>query len=80
VEDRLEEGDPIQGILRAAQESRCHLIVMATRGLSGPERSLLGSVAEQIVRKAPCPVLAVRSPQPAPPAVEPRPGGTTDAG
>jgi nucleotide-binding universal stress UspA family protein len=62
VEYRLDEGDPVQEILRAAQETRCQLIVMGTHGRTGLERRLLGSVAEQVVRRAPCPVLAVKSP------------------
>jgi nucleotide-binding universal stress UspA family protein len=81
VEYRLDEGDPAQEILRAAQETRCHLIVIGTQGRTGLERSLLGSVAEHVVRKAACPVLAVRSPQPeATPVVELRPGDTVDGG
>jgi nucleotide-binding universal stress UspA family protein len=81
VEYRLDEGVPAQEILRAAQETRCHLIVMGTQGRTGMERSLLGSVAEQVVRKAACPVLAVRSPRPgATPVVEARPGDTVGAG
>jgi nucleotide-binding universal stress UspA family protein len=81
VEYRLDEGDPAQAILRAAQETRCHLIVMGTQGRTGLELSLLGSVAEQVVRSAPCPALAVKSPLPgAPPVAESRPGDTVGAG
>jgi nucleotide-binding universal stress UspA family protein len=63
VEHLLEEGDPATAILQVAQERRCELIVMGTHGRTGLGRLLMGSVAEQIVRKAPCPVLTARLPQ-----------------
>jgi nucleotide-binding universal stress UspA family protein len=63
VEHLLEEGDPATAILQVAQERRCELIAMGTHGRTGLGRLLMGSVAEQIVRKAPCPVLTVRLPQ-----------------
>jgi universal stress protein A len=62
VEHRLEEGDPITEILRTAQESKCDLIVMGTHGRTGLAHLLMGSVAEQVVRKATCPVLVVKTP------------------
>jgi len=64
VERLLEEGDPATAILQVAQERRCDLIVLGTHGRRGLGRMLLGSVAEQVVRKAPCPVLTVRAPLP----------------
>jgi nucleotide-binding universal stress UspA family protein len=45
----------------AARELRADLIAMGTHGLTGVRRLLLGSVAEQVVRHAPCPVVTVRS-------------------
>jgi nucleotide-binding universal stress UspA family protein len=45
----------------AARELRADLIAMGTHGLSGVRRLLLGSVAEHVVRHAPCPVMTVRS-------------------
>ncbi len=63
VEHLLEEGDPATAILQVAQERRCELIVMGTHGRTGLGRLLMGSVAEQVVRNAPCPVLTVRLPQ-----------------
>jgi len=57
---RLEEGDPAKEILRAASEVQCDLIVVGTHGRTGVGRLLMGSVAEQVIRKAPCPVLAVK--------------------
>ncbi len=76
VERLLEEGDPTTAILQVAQERRCELIVMGTHGRTGLGRLLMGSVAEQIVRKAPCPVLTVRLPQALVPPSEP-PGPAT---
>jgi universal stress protein A len=53
-------GDPAGGILRIARRSAADLIVMATHGRRGFSRVLLGSVAEMVLREAPCPVLSVR--------------------
>jgi nucleotide-binding universal stress UspA family protein len=64
VESRVAEGDPTQEILRVAQEANCDLIVMGTHGWTGLGRFLMGSVAEGVVRKAPCPVLTVKMPMP----------------
>jgi nucleotide-binding universal stress UspA family protein len=61
VEQRLEEGDPAAGILRVAQECHCDRIVMGTHGRTGLSRLLMGSVADQIVHNAPCPVLMVKA-------------------
>jgi nucleotide-binding universal stress UspA family protein len=63
VEHRLAEGDAAAEILRLAAETACDMIVLGTHGRTGMERLLMGSVAEQIVRKAPCPVLTVKAPQ-----------------
>ena len=49
-------------IIRYAQENEIDLIVMGTHGRGAVNHMLLGSVAEKVVRKAPCPVLTVRSP------------------
>jgi nucleotide-binding universal stress UspA family protein len=62
AEFRFEEGEPADVILRVAKESDCDLIVMGTHGRGPVTRFLLGSVAEFVVRKAPCPVLTVRAP------------------
>jgi nucleotide-binding universal stress UspA family protein len=63
VEHLLEEGDPATAILQVAQERQCDLIVLGSHGRTGLGRLLLGSVAEQVVRKASCPVLTVKTPQ-----------------
>ena len=59
---RLVEGSPATEILRVAQLSCADLIVMGTHGRRGLNRLLMGSVAEEVVRKATCPVLTVRMP------------------
>jgi nucleotide-binding universal stress UspA family protein len=64
VEHRLEEGDAAVQILRVAQETGCNLIVLGTHGRTGLGRLLMGSVAEQVLRMASCPVLTVRAPFP----------------
>jgi nucleotide-binding universal stress UspA family protein len=53
-------GTPFLEIVRYAKESAIDLIVIGTHGRSGLAHVLLGSTAEKIVRKAPCPVLTVR--------------------
>ena len=58
----LEEGEPAQVILGVASEQSCDLIVLGTHGRTGLRRALMGSVAEQVVRQAPCPVLTVSVP------------------
>jgi nucleotide-binding universal stress UspA family protein len=62
------EGNPATAILRAARDNGCDLIVMGTHGRTGLTRFLMGSVAEEVVRKARCPVLTVKgglAPEPA---------------
>ena len=60
---RLEVGAPFAEIVRAAEEEGADLIVMGTHGRSGLNRLLLGSVAERVIRLAPCPVVTVRQKQ-----------------
>jgi len=64
MERRLEQGDATTEILRVAREESADLIVMGTHGRTGLGRLLMGSVAEQVMRRAPCPVLTVKSPVP----------------
>jgi nucleotide-binding universal stress UspA family protein len=58
----LAEGVPFDQILRTAERLQCDLIVMATHGHTGLAHAVIGSVAENVVRRAPCPVLTVRPP------------------
>lgn len=55
-------GNPADLVNRAAAELQADSIVMATHGRKGVARLLLGSVAEKVIREAPCPVLAVKLP------------------
>jgi universal stress protein A len=55
------EGRPAQAIVDCAKEQGVDLIVMGTHGRSGLSRVFLGSVAERVVRTAPCDVLVVHA-------------------
>lgn len=57
---RLAMGDPAGEIIKAAAEEEAEMIVMGTHGRTGLFRALMGSVAEAVVRRAPCPVLVYR--------------------
>jgi nucleotide-binding universal stress UspA family protein len=56
-------GSPFVEIIRYAKAERIDLIVMGSLGLGPVGHMLMGSVAEKVVRKAPCPVLTVRHPE-----------------
>jgi len=60
----LREGKAAPLILDAAQRHQAQLIVMGTHGRGGLEHLFLGSVAARVVRRASCPVLTVRHPEP----------------
>jgi nucleotide-binding universal stress UspA family protein len=62
VEYRVEEGDVATAIVSAAQATACDLVVMGTHGRTGLGRLLMGSVAETVLRTAPCPVVTVKTP------------------
>ena len=53
------KGPAAETVLKYAEDQEMELIVLTTRGGSGLERWLLGSVAERISRHAPCPVLSI---------------------
>ena len=55
-------GIPFQEILDTAKTQQVDLIIMGTQGRTGLQHVLMGSVAEKVVRLAPCPVLVVRQP------------------
>jgi universal stress protein A len=55
-------GDPAAEIVKCARNEQADVVVMATHGRSGLERLFMGSVAERVVRLAPCPVLTIRTP------------------
>ena len=56
-------GAPASEIVRRAREKPFDLVVVGTHGRTGLRRLMLGSVAERVVREAPCPVLVVRPPE-----------------
>jgi nucleotide-binding universal stress UspA family protein len=63
VEGLLRQGAPWSEIDAVAKEAKADLIVIGTHGRRGLSRALLGSVAEKVVRTAPCPVITVRGPE-----------------
>lgn len=60
VEGLVRQGNPREEILDEANEGRYDLLVMGTHGRTGWSRLWMGSIAEQVVRRATCPVLTVR--------------------
>ncbi len=62
IEKVVRRGRPFMEILELARNENVDLIVIATHGRGGLEHVLFGSVAEKVVRKAPCPVLSIRKP------------------
>jgi nucleotide-binding universal stress UspA family protein len=56
----VEVGPAAEKIIGAAQEKDADLIVMSTHGRTGLTHAIMGSVAEKVVRQAPCPVLTIR--------------------
>jgi nucleotide-binding universal stress UspA family protein len=56
-------GRPAQAIVEQAKEGGFDLIVMGTHGRTGLSHLVLGSVAERVVRTAPCPVLTIHAPE-----------------
>lgn len=61
-EHELVRGNPAEEIVRIADEREVEFIVMSTHGRSGLSRMLMGSVAEEVIRNANCPVLTLRNP------------------
>jgi len=57
------EGDPAEEIARYAADAGVDVIVIGTHGRTGEERLRLGSVAEKVMREAPCSVLVVKLPK-----------------
>ena len=60
VDYKVVSGVPFLEIARYADEHETDLIVMGSRGRTGLSHLLIGSVAERVLRKAPCPVLTVK--------------------
>jgi len=60
VQTAFLEGRPFVEIIRYARDKKIELVVISTHGRTGLQHALFGSVAEKVVRKAPCPVLVVK--------------------
>ena len=59
----IRTGSPSEQIVELATSEPADLVVMGTHGRGGMSRVLLGSVADRVIRLAPCPVLTVRKPE-----------------
>lgn len=59
----LREGDPAAVIEQVVREQHCDLVVLGTHGRTGLDRLLMGSTAERIIRRCPCPALVVKYPR-----------------
>ena len=68
LEGRVLSGRPAPALCRLASEEGARMIVVGSHGRRGVERLLVGSVAEAILRQAPCAVLVVKEPPPPPAA------------
>jgi len=62
VRTSVVSGRPFLEILKYAKDQSIDLVVLATHGRGALAHALIGSVAEKVVRKAPCPVLTIRVP------------------
>lgn len=60
IERDLVEGSPAREIVRKANDLECDVIVMGTHGRTGVRRLLMGSVAEDVLRTAPCMVMTIK--------------------
>jgi nucleotide-binding universal stress UspA family protein len=60
VRAALRTGVPYQEIVAAARDEGADLVVLGTHGRGGLDRALLGSVADRVIRTAPCPVMTIR--------------------
>ncbi|MBM3264158.1 MAG: universal stress protein [candidate division Zixibacteria bacterium] len=63
IKPLIRRGAPFLEIIRTAREEEIDLIIIATHGRTGLAHMLLGSTAERVVQKAPCPVLSVKHPE-----------------
>ncbi len=66
-QNQVESDAPPERLVAYAEDQDIDLVVMGTHGRRGVQRMLLGSVTEEVVRKAPCPVLTVRTDEEEPP-------------
>ncbi|MEW5911750.1 MAG: universal stress protein [Thermodesulfobacteriota bacterium] len=66
TETILLEGDPAREVARLLAERKADLVVIGSTGVSGLAETVFGSVAQKLVRRAPCSVLVARPPAPQP--------------
>jgi len=64
VRQKVAIGSPATNILEEAEREASDLIVMSTHGRTGLAHVLMGSITEQVVRNAVCPVFSIHPPQP----------------
>ena len=76
VHKKVEFGTPDKNIVSLAETEQVDLIIMASHGRRGLRRMIFGSVTEQVIRNAPCPVIAVPRPRSKPVELSPRRGKT----
>lgn len=67
ITTRVAQGTPARVIVEAATQESVDLIVLGTHGRTGVGRAVLGSVAEQVMRRAHCPVLTIKAARPSAP-------------
>lgn len=60
IETRVLTGRPADRVIELAKQEKIDLIIMGTHGRTGLERTIFGSVADKVVKNAPCPVLTIR--------------------
>jgi nucleotide-binding universal stress UspA family protein len=58
----LREGDPVTIMEQVVRERHCDLVVLGTHGRTGLDYLLMGSIAQRVMRRCPCPVLVVKYP------------------
>jgi nucleotide-binding universal stress UspA family protein len=78
IEYMLVEGAPAEEIVKAATARQCDLIVMGSHGRNALASLVMGSVALEVSRKAPCPVLTVKHPLQSAEAMQPTTSVTSD--
>ena len=59
LETRVELGSPAEKILELAKKEQVDMIIMGAHGRKGLDRAIFGSVANKVVKGAPCPVLTI---------------------
>lgn len=63
INNIIVRGTPYVEIIKVAKKQNIDLITIATHGRTGISHTLMGSTAERVVRKAPCPVLTIKHPE-----------------